>query len=99
MLDKNIKIEFYFNDGDKISKGDKIAEISGRTSFILQGERTSLNFISHLSGIASKTNQFVQKAVLTRQIIELRNSIVNAFIIVNSAIHNTKSVGCHFIKE
>ncbi len=74
-INKNIKIKFYFNDGDKISKGAKIAEISGRTAFILQGERTALNFISHLSGIASKTNQFAQKAGSKTKILDTRKTI------------------------
>ncbi len=64
-----------------------------RTKKGLERAGADINYYAH------RIFKFYKEAVLTRQIIELRNSIVNAFIIVNSAIHNTKSVGCHFIKE
>lgn len=45
------------NDGDKVSKGDIIAEMDGSTLTLLKGERTALNLIQHLSGIATATNK------------------------------------------
>ncbi len=45
----------YMNDGDKVKKGDIIAEISGPTVLMLKGERTALNLIQHMSGIATMT--------------------------------------------
>lgn len=45
----------YKQDGDKLEKGDIIAEISGKTRTLLKGERTALNLIQHLSGIATAT--------------------------------------------
>ena len=47
----------YKHDGDKLEKGDIIAEISGKTRTLLKGERTALNLIQHLSGIATATNR------------------------------------------
>ena len=62
ILSPDIKIKFYFNDGDIIRKGDKIAEISGPARYILMGERTALNYIQRMSGIATETNKY-QKAI------------------------------------
>lgn len=53
----NFRIEKYMNDGQKLKKGDIIAEIEGPTKLLLKGERTSLNLIQHMSGIATMTNE------------------------------------------
>ncbi len=55
----NFNIKKYMNDGDSLKKGDIIAEIEGPTKLLLKGERTSLNLIQHMSGIASMTRQAV----------------------------------------
>lgn len=55
LLDKNIQIETYFKDGDKVNKGDIIARFRGNTAAMLKAERTSLNLIQHMSGIATYT--------------------------------------------
>ena len=62
ILSPSINIKFYFNDGDKIKKGDKIADIEGPARYILMGERTALNYVQRMSGIATETNKY-QKAV------------------------------------
>ncbi len=62
ILSSKIEIKFFFNDGDEIKKGDKIAEISGPAKYILMGERTALNYVQRMSGIATETNKF-QKAI------------------------------------
>lgn len=62
VLSPSINIKFYFNDGDKIKKGDKIADIEGPARYILMGERTALNYAQRMSGIATETNKY-QKAV------------------------------------
>jgi len=59
-LDKSIKFSTLHKDGDHVSSLTKIAQIKGKTHSILSGERTALNFLSYLSGISTKTNQFVQ---------------------------------------
>ena len=56
----NFKMKKYKNDGDALNKGDIIAEISGPTKLLLKGERTSLNLIQHMSGIATMTNEAVE---------------------------------------
>ena len=56
----NFEMKKYKNDGDTLNKGDIIAEISGPTKLLLKGERTSLNLIQHMSGIATMTNEAVE---------------------------------------
>lgn len=60
ILNKNVKTEFYFNDGDLIKKGEKIAQIKGSAKAILTGERTALNYLQKLSGISTNTYQYVE---------------------------------------
>ncbi len=52
--------EVYKNDGDVLRKGDIIAEIHGKTKAILKGERTALNLIQHMSGVATATAKAVE---------------------------------------
>lgn len=52
--------KIFKQDGDKLFKGDIIAEIHGKTHTILKGERTALNLIQHMSGIATATNSAVE---------------------------------------
>lgn len=54
------KAEVYKHDGDRLKKGDIIAEIHGKTRTILKGERTALNLIQHMSGIATAANKAVE---------------------------------------
>lgn len=58
LLSDNVDIKFYFSDGDKIKAGDTIALISGPADAVLKGERTALNFIQRMSGIASETRKY-----------------------------------------
>jgi len=59
ILDPRIRVAVITEDGSRVKKGDKIAEIEGPSRGILTGERTALNFLQHLSGIATKTDEFV----------------------------------------
>ena len=60
-IDKKIKIKIFKSDGSKLRKGTKILSLEGKAHSILKGERTMLNFLGHLSGIASETNKLVKK--------------------------------------
>lgn len=53
----DFKIEKYMNDGELLKKGDIIAKIEGPTKLLLKGERTSLNLIQHMSGVATMTHE------------------------------------------
>lgn len=57
LLDENIEIKFLFRDGEKVKRGDVIAEFKGNTAAMLKAERTSLNLIQHMSGIATYTRK------------------------------------------
>lgn len=66
ILDPDMKIELFKKDGDKIKKGDIIANFSGHTRLMLKAERTALNILQHMSGIASYTNKCVEAVAGTK---------------------------------
>ena len=75
-LDSKIIITANKNDGDPFSPGDKIMSIGGDSRAILTGERTALNFLGHLSGVASLTAKFVEQVKGTKtKILDTRKTI------------------------
>lgn len=60
MLDKDISIQINIKDGGKVNKGDVIAVVTGKTKAILKAERTALNILQHMSGIASETAKYAE---------------------------------------
>ena len=60
LIDNNIKFTVKKKEGSLVKKNDLIAIIQGKADNILIGERVALNFMSHISGISTKTNQFVK---------------------------------------
>lgn len=60
ILDPEMKIECFFKDGDEVKYGDIIARFSGHTRLMLKAERTSLNILQHMSGIATYTHNCVK---------------------------------------
>ena len=61
-----VTIQFKFDEGARVKKGDVIAEFSGSTLILLKAERTALNFLQHLSGIATQTRELVDLLPNTR---------------------------------
>ena len=61
IVDPKVKLEFWVHNGGKLRPGKIVFKMSGNILSILKVERTMLNFISHLSGISTKTRQFVEK--------------------------------------
>lgn len=61
LLDESIETKLLKNDGDQVSIGDQIATVNGPVQPILTGERTILNILQHLSGIASQTAEAVKE--------------------------------------
>jgi nicotinate-nucleotide pyrophosphorylase (carboxylating) len=61
ILDEDIIVEYEIEDGDPVKPGDIVLEIQGRTRAILKGERTALNILQRLSGIATVTYDFVKE--------------------------------------
>ena len=66
LLDPEVKIELPAREGDKVAKGDRILTISGKTRAMLKAERTSLNLIQHMSGIATYTRKCVDAIAGTK---------------------------------
>ena len=60
LLDDTFTYTVYKNDGDEVKAGDLIVEFNGKTACLLKGERTALNIIQHMSGIATATNKAVK---------------------------------------
>ena len=60
LLDDRVSYRIFIPDGEIVQKGDIIAEITGPTRALLKGERTALNLVQHMSGIATATNKCVQ---------------------------------------
>ena len=73
-------------DGSKVKKNKVIAEIKAKTKTILIAERTALNFLNHASGIASLTNQFVQKVNKKTKICCTRKTTPNLRILEKYAV-------------
>ena len=86
LLDKNIKFKIKKKEGSKVKKGNLIATIKGNVKNILIGERVALNFISHISGIATITNQFVKKAEKKCKICCTRKTIPGLRVIQKYAV-------------
>ncbi|MDI9528342.1 MAG: carboxylating nicotinate-nucleotide diphosphorylase, partial [Candidatus Cloacimonadota bacterium] len=60
-VDSSLKITLYRKDGDRVVPGNEIMRLEGKAASILQGERTALNFLQRLSGIATLTDSYVQR--------------------------------------
>lgn len=60
LIDNNMVCKFYFNDGDKVKVGDLVGIVKGDIRNVLTGERTALNYLQRMSGVATKTNSIVK---------------------------------------
>ena len=79
-LDKNIKINWLVNEGEKIATNQLICEISGNARALLTAERCALNFIQTLSAVATQTQEFVKAIAETNigskaQILDTRKTL------------------------
>ena len=86
LIDSKIKFIVKKKDGSKVKKGSLIAIIKGKAKNILIAERVALNFLSHISGIATKTNQFVKLAGKKTKICCTRKTIPNLRVIQKYAV-------------
>ena len=58
-IDPSVKLEICIDDGNEVQPGWILAEVCGKARTILRGERTALNFLQHMSGIATETSKYV----------------------------------------
>lgn len=68
-IDADVRVTLNAQEGDRIGAGTRVATLNGPTGSLLVGERTALNFLTHLSGIASLTREFVDRAAGTQAVI------------------------------
>ena len=61
LLDGSVKIKLFAEDGDRVEKGQLIAEVEGDIRVLLSGERTALNFLQRMSGIATMTRKYARQ--------------------------------------
>ena len=86
LVDNKIKFNVKKKEGSQVKKGSLIATIEGKAKNILIAERVALNFLSHISGIATKTNQFVKLAGKKSKICCTRKTIPNLRIVQKYAV-------------
>lgn len=87
LLDENVKTEILIHDGEKVRKGDIIAKITGSTRALLKGERTALNLVQHMSGIATATNKCVELVKGTKaSIADTRKTLPGLRVIQKYAV-------------
>ena len=86
LIDNKIKFVIKKKDGSQVKKGSLIATIEGEAKNILIAERVALNFLSHISGIATITNQFVKLANKKSKICCTRKTIPNLRVIQKYAV-------------
>ena len=86
LIDNKIKFIVKKKDGAGVKKGSLVALIKGKAKNILIAERVALNFLSHISGIATKTNEFVKLAGKKTKICCTRKTIPNLRVIQKYAV-------------
>ena len=86
IIDRKTKFIIKKKDGSSVKKNSVIAIIEGKAQSILTAERVALNFLSHISGIATKTNQFVKLAGKKTKICCTRKTIPNMRVIQKYAV-------------
>ena len=86
LIDSKIKFIIKKKDGSRVKKGSLVASIKGKAKNILIAERVALNFLSHISGIATKTNEFVKLAGKKTKICCTRKTIPNLRVIQKYAV-------------
>ncbi len=86
-VDPDFNIEIFMQDGDKLKQGQIIASIKGNAANILTAERVALNFLIHMSGIASLTNNYVEKTKHTKaKITDTRKTLAGLRAIQKHAV-------------
>ena len=87
LVDEEIIFNQFVDDGKKVNRGEIVAEVTGRASSILTAERTALNFLQRMSGIATLTNKFVEEISHTKaKILDTRKTIPGLRLLDKEAV-------------
>jgi nicotinate-nucleotide pyrophosphorylase (carboxylating) len=87
MNDDKIGFKVLILDGEKVKSGDIVAEVEGKASSILTSERTALNFLQRMSGIATLTNKFVEEVNHTKaKILDTRKTVPGLRLLDKEAV-------------
>ncbi|MBO4586207.1 MAG: carboxylating nicotinate-nucleotide diphosphorylase [Bacteroidales bacterium] len=87
LVDNNLKVNLLKHDGDAIVKGDVVMTVEGPSGSILTAERTALNFMQRLSGIATETHRMVQMLNgLHTQLLDTRKTTPNMRLLEKYAV-------------
>lgn len=86
-IDETIGFEKFFKEGDKVDRGDRVAKVSGRATSLLKGERTALNFLQRMSGIATLTRQYKDAIAHTKvKILDTRKTVPSLRLLDKMAV-------------
>jgi nicotinate-nucleotide pyrophosphorylase (carboxylating) len=85
-VDPAVRVQWLLDDGDVVAPGTKVGEVSGPLRPVLTGERTALNFLCHLSGIATLTRRFVESAGPTARIWDTRKTLPGLRAVEKAAV-------------
>lgn len=86
-LDSKVRVAYLKEEGKDVSAGVRVARVTGPLRSILTGERVALNFLSHLSGIATLTRRFVEKVKPYRvQIMDTRKTLPSLRLLEKYAV-------------
>jgi nicotinate-nucleotide pyrophosphorylase (carboxylating) len=85
-LDPAVEVEWLVDDGDAVGPGTKLGQVNGPLRSVLTGERSALNFLCHLSGVATVTRRFVQSAGPTARIWDTRKTLPGLRAVEKAAV-------------
>ena len=85
-LDAAVQVQWLADDGDVVAPGTKVGEVAGPLRSVLTGERSALNFLCHLSGVASLTRRFVEAAGPTARIWDTRKTLPGLRAVEKAAV-------------
>jgi nicotinate-nucleotide pyrophosphorylase (carboxylating) len=87
LIDEEIVFNQLVDDGRKVNRGEIIAEVKGKASSILTAERTALNFLQRMSGIATLTHNFIEKINHTKaKILDTRKTVPGLRLLDKEAV-------------
>jgi nicotinate-nucleotide pyrophosphorylase (carboxylating) len=85
-IDPAVQVQWLLDDGDAFAPGTKVGEVSGSLRSVLTGERSALNFLCHLSGVASLTRRFVEAAGPVARIWDTRKTLPGLRAVEKAAV-------------